>query len=560
MCIQYRFNLSALDNYEDVLRRHMIPKISGTISVDYNIKVIRDYFERRYDEYSQKYPKSSEYWKFFHFTGFWYMNSLTEICCTHHSFAYNNEIIVDPKVLDYSKCKDYWDDYDLLQVIKDEIMQGKLQYPMLNFEVYYALAKLLVMLRNDFDKSHGKPDGWRFTKYLEEQHKNKAKSEWRFEDAKHTPKYLNLPIQREDKSRWDARFGVIPFQKNEYDPRKFGLSDDQIRAMFIALKDVYVYDFAYSEYFDIYHKEHFDAMYKKIVDELILPDGMNYDQLGYRYAKGIEHDRNVMNLWIHLLIEWDLRCKFQPIIDRYWINGIDTLGLFPVQTQPTETVEPTQVFDSPDELVRHVSSKFAGYSNNAKAIPNEQPRSSDSNEVATSSFHEASDNVTSNSVDDVKPSMALVEQLYKEEMMGTDESFYALCPKAFLANRPTNQEQRNQFVDKYISPIINEYLSVKPYRDAVTKAYQSWVYNIEHDIHYSDKYQLFFKQIDRAPFGNEQPNVEMHDFGETLELEDGKSETLHHATYKIKDWCKDNGKWYVLIVTDCYYQALTREK
>ena len=566
MCIQDSFKDPIGDSYEWVLRDKIIPYWSdATTAVDHNINIIRDHFEGKRDEIFQKYPQRySEYHKFYLFGSFWYMNALTEICCTHHSFEYNEEQHIPDFLKPYRTYKDFWDDYDLLQIIKDEIMQGKLNYPMLNREVYYSLAKLLVMFKKDFDKAQGKPDGWKFTKIDEERYKNKSTKAWRFEEVCITPKLINHPIQRQDKSKWDARFGVIPIQPNEYDPRGFGFSDDEIKAMFIALKDAYVYDFAYSEYFKDYHREHFDAMYNKIVDEFILADKHNpgeTEKLEYNYttpmfSNGVRNaNYNDIILWIHLLIEWDLRSKFQPTIDRYWINGVDTLGVFIIP----ENAE-TKAFHSPEELIEHVKSKFAGYSDNAKAIPNEQPQPSDPNEVATSSFHEADDNVTSNSVDDVKPSMALVEQLYKEEMMGTDESLYALCPKAFLANKPTNQEQHNQFVDKYITPIITEYLSVKPYRDAVAKAYHSWVYNIEHDIHYSDKYHIFFKQIDRAPFGNELPDVEMHDFGETLELDDGKSETLHHATYKIKDWCNDNGKWYVLLVTDCYYQTLTHQK
>ena len=516
------------DEYNKI-KTKLLPLWRGINAVDHNIEVTKDYCKYKvldYDYYRNdpectiKYSETNMYINHY---SWWFRNN--------GSIRYANQRVRD----DFLK---FITEYDFLQIIKDEIMQGKLQYPILEFDMYYAAVKIFMMLKKDFDnldKLCNKPEGWEFAKSDEEYHRKKNKAKWEFEDVNYLPKPTNLPIQRDDVTVWDNRFGVIPIQQYEMDPHKIELTDEQIVAMFNALKDSFLYDYAYSEYFKEHHSDVYDKMYK-YYEKYILSDPTDYHNTSsYRQAYEIvywkwtgeyNYDHDTVIEWMDCMIEWELRRRFQPLIDRYWINGVDTLGLF-----SSKTNHPVQVFTSPDDLLRHVTS------NAPKGIPNNPPLEPD-----------------------VKPSLALVEQLYNKKMIGTDESLRALCPNAFLAHKPNTQEEYNRFVEKYITPIINAYLAAKPYRDAVASAYQSQIYNIEHDIHYSDKYKLFFKQIDRAPFGNELPEFDMKDFGETFELKDGKVAPLKQATYKIKDWCDENGKWYVLLVTDCYYQAHTNAR
>lgn len=187
---------SLMNTYYDDIKTKLLPLWKGINEVDHNIKVTKDYCKYKvldYDFYRNDPKCRIKY-------------SETNMYINHYSWWFrNNETIkyANPRVRDdFLK---FITEYDFLQIIKDEIMQGKLQYPIMNFEMFYSAVKIFMMLKKDFDnldKICNKPEGWKFTKSDEEHHRKKNKAKWEFEEVYRIPKPTNLPIQRDDVTVW----------------------------------------------------------------------------------------------------------------------------------------------------------------------------------------------------------------------------------------------------------------------------------------------------------------------------------------------------------------------
>ena len=263
-------------------------------------------------------------------------------------YTTHQPLMINPSTA-HDKFYNFVTKHDFLQIVKDEIMQGKLQYPLMNFDIRYTFIKIFVILKKDFDKAQGKPEGWEFAKDDEEKHCREKKVKWEYKEVVRLPKPI-LPIQRDNVTIWDNRFGVIPIQQYEMDPHKIGLTDEQIIAMFNGLKDSFLYDYAYGEYFKNYLPDLYEKIHEYYLSYILNDTSDNCGGIGY-YRWCYERKDDTCGLysdiknWINNIIEWELRRRFQPLIDRYWINGVDTLGVFtPTKVIPTEQEpEPNEV-------------------------------------------------------------------------------------------------------------------------------------------------------------------------------------------------------------------------